>query len=152
MGVWIVWLAIMIACIILEAISMQLFTIWFALGALVALVADLFHLDFKLQIVLFLAVTVISLLATRPLTKRLRGVKEPTNADRCIGQTVLVQEDIDNVNGTGLIKVEGQIWTARTADGSFVPAGKFVRTLEIQGAKLLVEPITEQADTQETKA
>ena len=149
MSEWIVWLALMIACIALEALSMQLFSIWFAMGALVALIADLAGAELWLQIILFLAVTVVSLLATRPLTKRLRGQKEPTNADRCVGQTVMVQEEIDNVNGTGLIKVEGQIWTARTADGSVVPAGAFVRTLEIQGAKLLVEPLNEQADTQE---
>jgi len=156
MSEWIVWLALMIACIVLEALSMQLFSIWFALGALVALVADLFGAGLTLQIILFLAVTVVSLLATRPLTKRLRKEKEPTNADRCVGQTVMVLEDIDNVNGTGSIKVEGQIWTARTVDGSVVPAGDFVRTLEIQGAKLLVEPVNEtlfeQADTPEAEA
>ena len=139
MGVWIVWLAVMIAALILEAVSMQLFSIWFAAGALAALLADLCGAELWLQIILFLVVTIVSLFATRPLTKRLRAQKEPTNADRCVGQTVVVLEDIDNVNGTGLIKVEGQIWTARTADGSLVPAGDFVRTLEIQGAKLLVE-------------
>jgi len=140
---WIVWLALMIACLILEALSMQLFSIWFAFGALAALLASLFGAELWLQIILFLVVTVVSLLATRPLTKRLRGKKVPTNADRCVGQTVVVLEDIDNINGTGLIKVEGQIWTARTADGNLVPAGDFVRTLEIQGAKLLVEPLNE---------
>ena len=141
---WIIWLALMIACLVLEALSLQLFSIWFALGALAALLADLFGAEIWLQIILFLAVTVGTLLATRPLTKRLRGKKEPTNADRCVGKTALVLEDIDNAKGVGQIKVEGQIWSARTADGSVVPAGESVLTLEIQGAKLIVEPIAQQ--------
>lgn len=138
---WIIWLALMVACLVLEALSLQLFSIWFALGALVALLADLFGAGIRLQIVLFLAVTVITLLATRPLTKRLRGKKEPTNADRYVGKTAVVLEEIDNTKGVGQIKVEGQIWSARTADGAIVPAGGTVTTLEIQGAKLIVEPI-----------
>jgi len=137
---WIIWLALMIACLILESFSMQLFSIWFALGALAALLADLFGAEIWLQIILFLVVTVASLLATRPLAKRLRGEKEPTNADRCVGKQALVLEDIDNTKGVGQVKVEGQIWSARTADGSFVPAGETVTTLEIQGAKLIVAP------------
>jgi len=138
---WIIWLALMIACLVLESLSLQLFSIWFALGALVALLADLFGAEIWLQIVLFLAVTVAALLATRPLAKKLRGKKEPTNADRYVGREALVLEDIDNTKGTGQIKVEGQLWSARTADGSVVPAGETVRTLEIQGAKLIVEQI-----------
>jgi len=136
---WIVWLALMIACLVLESLSLQLFSIWFALGALVALLADLAGAEVWLQIVLFLSVTVASLLATRPLAKKLRGKREPTNADRYVDKEALVLEDIDNTKGTGQIKVEGQIWSARTADGSVVPAGETVLTLEIQGVKLIVK-------------
>ena len=135
---WIIWLALTLGCLVLEGLSRQLFSIWFALGGLVALAADLFHAPLWLQIVLFLAVTVVSLLATRPLARRMHQKLEPTNADRYVDKLAHVLEAIDNVNGTGQIKVEGQIWSARSADGEPIPAGETVRTLEIQGAKLIV--------------
>ncbi|MDR0532005.1 MAG: NfeD family protein [Oscillospiraceae bacterium] len=137
---WIVWLALVVGALILESLSQQLFSIWFALGALVALLADLAHAQLWLEIILFVAATVISLLATRPLVRRMRKKlqPQPTNADRCVGQTADVLQDINNLKGTGQIKVQGQVWTARTADGSVIEAGQTVRTIEIQGAKMIV--------------
>jgi len=136
---WIVWLVLFVGALVLESLSMQLFSVWFAAGALVSLVASLLHAQVWLQIVLFLAVTVGSLIATRPLVRRLQTKKmEPTNADRFVGKPALVLEDIDNVKGTGLIKVSGQEWTARTVDGGPIPAGEAVETVSIQGAKMLV--------------
>ena len=135
---WVIWLILLVASLFLESLSMQLFSVWFAVGALAALLADLFGVPLPLQIILFIAVTGISLLVTRPLVRRLQKSKQPTNADRYVGQTAVVLEEIDNIKGTGQIKVSGQIWSARTADGSVVPVGEMVRTVEIQGVKLIV--------------
>ena len=146
---WIIWLALLIGTLILEAVSLQLFSIWFSVGALAAILACLLGASVWLQIVIFVAVTLISLAATRPLVRRLQRKKmEPTNADRCVGQNAVVIEEINSVKGTGAIKVLGQTWTARTTDGSVVPKGAYVRTLSIEGVKIYVE-LAPQAIEQE---
>jgi len=136
---WIIWLALLVGTLILEGVTLQLFSIWFSVGALAAILASLFGVGIWWQIVIFVAATVISLLATRPLVRRLqRGKTQPTNADRCVGQSAIVLEEIDNTKGTGLIKVVGQTWSARSTDGCVIPAGETVQTVSIQGAKMLV--------------
>ena len=99
---------------IFESLTAQLVSVWFVIGAVAALVSSLAGAEFYVQIIVFIAVSVLMLLITRPLVKKKLIVKsEPTNADRCIGKTATVTEDIDNINATGQVKVDGQIWTAR---------------------------------------
>jgi len=141
---WIIWLVLLVASLVLESLSMQLFSIWFALGAAVALVSCAFAAPVWLQVVLFVAVTAVSLAATRPLVKKLQKKAMPSNADRCLGKAAEVLEEIDNLKGTGQVRVEGQIWSARAAqDGTTIPAGLGVETVSIQGNKLLVRPLPE---------
>ena len=145
---WIIWLVLFVVSIVLEIVSFQLFSIWFAAGALAALIASLAGAPEWLQIVIFVVVTAISLAATRPLAKKLQRKKpEPTNADRYVNQEAVVLEKIDNVKGTGQIKVLGQTWTARTLDGAVIPKGASVRTLSIEGAKLYVVLLSADEDT-----
>ena len=135
----IIWLALLVGTLILEAVTQQLFSIWFSAGALAAVIAGLFGAGIWLQIVIFVLVTAVSLLATRPLARRLQRKKiEPTNADRYVGCSAVVLEEIDNLKGTGSIKVSGQTWSVRSANGSVIPAGATVQTVSIQGAKMLV--------------
>ena len=142
---WVIWLALFVGTLVLEAITLQFFSIWFSVGALAAVIAYLFHAPGWAQILVFVAVTTISLIATRPLVRRLQKKKpEATNADRFVGQTAVVLEEIDNIKGTGLIKVMGQTWSARAAGEGMIPEGAQVHTLSIQGAKLLVEPAAQQ--------
>ncbi|MCL2531880.1 MAG: NfeD family protein [Oscillospiraceae bacterium] len=138
-NMWVIWLVLFIASIILEAISFQLFSIWFALGAVVALVASLLGAPIWLQILLFIVVSGAALGATRPLVRKIQRKQEPTNADRYVDQAGVVLEKIDNVKGTGQVKVLGQVWTARTKDGSEIAKGASVRTIAIEGVKLYVE-------------
>ena len=137
---WIIWLALLVGTLILEGITLQLFSVWFSVGALAAIFACLLGASVWLQIVIFVAVTLISLAATRPLVRRLQRKKiEPTNADRYVGRSAVVLEEIDNVKGTGLIKVEGSTWSARSVEESIIiPAGESVQTVSIQGVKMLV--------------
>lgn len=138
---WIIWLVLFVGSLILEAFTMQLFSIWFAVGALAGVVAAVAGAQHWLQILIFVLTTAVSLLATRPLVKRLQKNKAaPTNADRCLDQEAIVLEEIDNMRGTGQIKVLGQTWSARTPDGTVIPEGALVRTLSIQGARMFVEP------------
>lgn len=137
-----VWLGIIVLGLFLEAATVQLVSIWFVAGALVALITSLLTDHVGIQLALFLIVTVLSLVFTRPLIqKRLNHKRERTNADRVLGQTALVIEEINNEIGTGMVNVSGQIWTARSSDQSIISAGKTVAVQSIQGVKLMVLPI-----------
>ena len=136
----IIWLALLLLFAGAEAATVGLTSIWFAAGALCALIAALLGGALWLQITLFLAVSALCLLAVRPLARRhLNGRLEPTNADRVIGQQAQVTEDIDNIHGKGAVVIRGVTWTARSEDGSPLPAGTLVRVLRIEGVKVFVE-------------
>ena len=134
------WLAVIIAAIIVKAVTSQLVSIWFVGGGIAALIASIFDAPFWLQLTSFVVITGILLVATRPMVnKMLAFKKESTNADRYVGKEGIVIEQIDNTAAQGQVKVLGNIWTARSADGSVIPVGANVTVLRIEGVKLLVE-------------
>ena len=138
----IVWIVLMLLFIVIEAATPQLVTIWFALGSLGGLIAELCHAQIWLQIIIFVIITVICLILTRPLAKKLRNTEiQPTNADRYLGEKGIVTEDIDNILGKGAVKVKGTEWTARSFDDNNIAAGTSVIVKEIQGVKLMVLPV-----------
>ena len=136
----IVWLVLLLLFAGGEAATVGLTSIWFAAGALCALIAALLGGQLWIQIALFLAVSALCLLAVRPLAKwHLNSKVEATNADRVIGEQAQVTEDIDNIRGKGAVVIRGVTWTARSEDGSSVPAGTLVKVLRIEGVKVFVE-------------
>ena len=142
----IIWLVLLLLFAGAEAFTVGLTSIWFAAGALCALIAALLGAQLWVQIALFLAVSALCLLAVRPLAKRLLNSRvEATNADRVIGEQAQVTEDIDNIRGKGAVVIRGVAWTARSEDGSPVPAGALVRVLRIEGVKVFVERSPAQA-------
>ena len=91
---------------------------------------------------ILIALSAAALALIRPLSvKILKPRHDPTNADRVIGQTALVTEAIDNVEGKGLVVVSGQVWSARSQHNVDIPAGTQVRILRIEGVKVYVEAI-----------
>ena len=103
-----------------------------------------------IQLVLFLAVSAAALAATRPLVKKLSaGRAVPTNADRVLGRTARVTETIDNDSASGAVYVDGKTWTARSADGSVLPAGSRVEIRRMEGVKLIVEAAQKAPDKKE---
>ena len=141
----IIWLVLMLVLAALEAATTQLVTIWFALGALAAMLASILHAPLWLQVLLFAAVSVAALLLTRPLAKKfLKTDKIPTNADRVLQRTGIVQDDVDNTAAAGTILVDGAVWSARSADGSPIPAGTKVRVERIEGVKCIVSIIEKE--------
>ena len=142
----VLWLVAMVVLLGGEAAVPGLVSIWFALGALAALISSLFHAPVWLQLVWFLLVSVVSLILTRPLVKKyVNSRTTPTNADMVIGKDAIVTEAIDNLHGKGAVLLEGKTWTARMADETqTAEAGKKVRVLRIEGVKLIVENKTEQ--------
>lgn len=137
----VVWLIAMVVLLIVEALVPGLVSIWFALGALAALIAALLKAPLWLQIVWFFAVSVVSLCLTRPLARRyVNSIVTPTNVDALIGKECLVTEAIDNLAGKGAVKVDGKTWTARAEhDGDSFNPGEVVTAVRIEGVKLIVK-------------
>ena len=137
----VVWLVAMIVLLIAEGLAPGLVCIWFALGALAALISALLKAPLWLQLLWFVVVSVATLLITRPLAKKyVNAHTVRTNADMAIGQDCVVTEAIDNMAGTGAVNVGGKIWTARMADvDGRAEKGAVLRVLRIEGVKLIVE-------------
>ena len=137
----IVWLVLMVLLLIVEAATAGLTCIWFALGALAALISALFGAQLWLQFAWFIVVSVVTLWFTRPLAiKYLNSRKVATNADRVVGAEGVVTEPIDNLAGTGAVKLEGKEWTARCDSGVNIAKDAVVIVKRIEGVKLIVDP------------
>ena len=135
------WLIAMVVLLVIEAVVPGLISIWFALGALAALISALFHAPVWLQIVWFVAVSVIALVLTRPLVRKYVNSRiTPTNADMVIGKDAVVTEEIDNLHAKGAVLLDGKTWTARMdRETEKAETGETVRVLRIEGVKLIVE-------------
>lgn len=134
------WLIILAACIIIEASTMGLTTIWFAIGALVAWFVYLIGLSIQVQIVIFLIVSIACLVITRPIAvEKLKVGKAKTNLDSLIGETAKVETTINNINNEGYVKLKGQIWSARSIDDEVIDKDELVVVKEIKGVKLIVK-------------
>ena len=136
----ILWIAAIVVFGVVEALTAGLVSIWFVPGAVAGLIAAMAGAGLLAQLVLFLAVSAAALAATRPLVKKLSaGRAVPTNADRVLGRTARVTETIDNDSASGAVYVDGKTWTARSADGTVLPAGSRVEVRRMEGVKLIVE-------------
>lgn len=137
----VVWLVAMVALLIVEALVPGLVSIWFAIGAFAALIAALLGAPLWLQVVWFLAVSVATLALTRPLARRYVNSRvQPTNADALIGRDCVVTETIDNLAGTGAVKIDGKVWTARAeSEEEKYAVGDVVKAKKIEGVKLIVK-------------
>lgn len=136
------WLVFLIVCIIVELATMGLTMVWFAGGALVAAIAALCNAPLVLQIVLFLAVSIVLLFFTRPIAvKYFNKDRIKTNVESMIGRQAIVISEINNLEGVGQVTVGGQEWTARSKDEDVeIPVGTVVIVRAINGVKLIVEP------------
>ena len=144
------WIGAIIVFGVVEALTAGLVSIWFVPGAVAGLIAAMAGLGILSQLVLFLAVSAAALAATRPLVKKLSAAKTvPTNADRVLGERGKVTETIDNENSTGTVYIDGKTWTARSADGTVIPAGARVEIERMEGVKLFVKEAPENRPEKE---
>ncbi|MFV0528183.1 MAG: NfeD family protein [Lachnospiraceae bacterium] len=134
------WLGLLIVLIVIEALTMGLATIWFAVGALVAFLASLLQAPIWLQIVLFLVISLVLLIFTRPIALKLLGnKKEATNVDGLIGKNAIVTDKIDNLRETGTVFINGLEWTARSqTEDTVIEKDAVVEILQVDGVKLIV--------------
>lgn len=138
----IVWLALMVVFLLLEAGTVSMVSIWFAVGALAAMVASLFSAPLWLQIVLFVVVSAALLLALRPLARKYFTPRlTKTNVDAVVGQEGLVLERIDNTEATGRVKLGAVEWSARSTSGAPLEAGTRIKVDRVEGVKVFVTPL-----------
>lgn len=133
------WIVAIVLFVVVEALTVQLVTIWFAAGAVGGLIACLFKLPLWAQIAIFVAVSLVALIVTRPLVKRFNSSKKlATNVDRNIGEVAIVTESIDNEYSQGAVKIGGLEWTARSSDGEKIEKDEKVIVEAVEGVKLMV--------------
>ena len=138
----IMWTALLLIFIWIEAATVGLASLWFAVGALCALVADLLGAQLWLQVVLFFSVSVVLLLLLRRVAKKYFTPKlTKTNVDALIGETGKVTQKIDNDAAEGQIKLGAMEWTARSTNGDVIAAGTLIQVDKIEGVKAFVSPI-----------
>ncbi len=135
---WMIWLVVAVALFILEASTVTLTSVWFAVGALITAVIACFTQSIGVQILCFLLISAMLLVLTRPILKK-NLKKAPTNSDTLVGKQAIVIKEIDNLNGGGQVKCNAAVWTAKSADGSVIPEGATVTVQEIKGVSLIVK-------------
>ncbi len=140
------WIIAMVVFLVVEAVTVGLASIWFAVGSLAAMICAMLRAQIWLQIVVFLVVSAAALYFTRPLVKKyVNGKVQPTNADMAIGKECRVTETINNIEGTGAVYVDGKTWTARSEDDEIIEKDELVTALRIEGVKLIVSKAEETA-------
>jgi len=143
-----IWIGLTVLFAIIEAVTLGLTTIWFAIGALVLIFLSFLPIVFEVQVLIFLAISACLLFFTRPLAiKKFKTGRVKTNVDSLVGKNALVIKQITEFD-SGEIKVNGLIWTARTEEGSTITLGEGTKCeiVRIEGAHAVVRPFVEKAD------
>lgn len=135
----VVWLVLIIAFMVVEAVTYQLICIWFAFGSIGALIASLITDNTVCQAVVFVVISAVSLIALRPAAKRIfkpRGLK--TNVEGLIGKEVVITRDVNNLTAVGQGKINGMVWSVRSADDTEIKQGSTAIVERVEGVKLIV--------------
>ena len=133
----IVWFVVFLVLLFIELITVNLVTIWFVIGSLATMVTSFFTDSIVIQLIVFIVVSAIALIVTRPLMKKFKTFDVvPTNSDRVIGKIGDVTKAIKK-NEYGEVKIFGNIWTASSDED--IPVGSKVKVMEIEGVKLIVK-------------
>lgn len=141
MSITFIWTLVLVISVIVEAITVDLVSIWFGLGAIAALIGESFGLSQTLQMVLFAVISVICIFVSRPLAKKyLRGNTIKTNLDRIIGKHCLVTETI-TADNKGEVKVMGNLWAATSLNNEKIQVGEYAEVVSIEGAHVIVKKI-----------
>ena len=137
---WLVWLVIAAVLFVGEILTAGFLLLWFAIAAVVAMFVSFITTNLFIQILVFLIVSVLLLIFTRPLLSKYTNKDNTiTNSNAIIGKTAIVTEDISLLNSTGQINVDGEIWSAKTMDPNLIiPKGSKVEIIGIDGVKACV--------------
>lgn len=138
---YMLWIILAIVFLAVEFGTVALISLWFVGGSVAALAVSLLDGPLWLQVLVFGLVSLALLLMVRPFLKKyIDPRKVQTNVDAMRGKQAVLTETVDNLNATGALQISGVVWTARSADGSVIPAGTVVTVQGVEGVKLLVLP------------
>ena len=141
-----IWVGVMVIFGVLEAITVGLTSIWFVVGGIGGLIVAMLDGAVWLQLTVFFVVSIACMIAARPLvSKYINQTTVATNADRVLGSTARVTETIDNTVPVGAVYVDGKTWSARSESGEKIAAGTLVRVKRMEGVRLFVENVKEEA-------
>lgn len=136
------WILVIVVSLVVEASTYALVAIWFIPAAAISTVLAIFNLSIAWQVIVFCILALASVLFFRKyLEKMLKTKSVPTNADALVGKVGIVNEDIDNINFKGQVKVRGQVWTAVSLNGESIEKGSEVEIISIEGVKLICKKI-----------
>ena len=139
MSLAIIWLIVLVVCLVAEIATLGLTSIWFAGGALLALLIAMIGGPLWLQVLVFLVASIVLLIFTRPIAaKYFNKNREKTNVNSKLGKQAIVTVTIDNLKGEGQIVTEGMEWTARSLDSTVIEEGSVVTIEKIEGVKAIV--------------
>ena len=140
---WQIWLIICGVCLIIEIITTGFLVFWFAIGALISMVVSIFTDNIIIQTAVFIIFSTILIFATKPFVNKFVHNKNSikTNAFSLVGKNGIVTKDIDSINATGQVKINGETWSAIGLDDINISKDTEVRVEEIKGVKLIVSPI-----------
>lgn len=142
-----IWVIVAIVCALVEAATPQLVSIWFCVGALGSVISCFFTDNWIIQIAVFVLVSGIALILSRPLAKKITKFdRTKTNSDRYIGKVGIVTAEINNELGKGMVNVSGSVWTARSVDNTVILKDTNVEVISIEGVKLMVKPVEKEKE------
>lgn len=132
------WVIFAVLFAIIECMTVQLVSIWFCVSSVVAAVLYYFTKSLYVSMIVFVVLSAVLILATRPFVKRVVNINhQPTNADRIIGKKAIVTTKIEPDLNLGQIKVDGQVWSAKSDEIIF--EGETVEIEKIEGVKVVVK-------------
>ena len=140
---WSFWLAVAGFFFFIEITTVGFLTLWFGIGALVAMIVSFFIDSLIVQTSIFIVISTTLLLLTKTLLKKFFSVSDSTNEPNqfsVVGKTGVVTTDIDTSSGKGQVKIEGSIWSAKTNSEAIIPVGSEVVIEKIEGVKVIVHP------------
>ncbi|GAB4564082.1 MAG: hypothetical protein Kow0047_13510 [Anaerolineae bacterium] len=139
-----VWLLIAIFFFVTEIFTAGFVLACFGVGAVVAAIVAFFGLDLVWQLLLFVVVSLVSVLLSRPFAERVTGQQPAAvGVDRVLGKRAIVIQEIDPVTGTGRVRVDREEWRADSIDGRRIEQGSQVLVLAVEGTHLKVRPVDE---------
>ena len=139
---WYVWLILAGVFVIGEVLTSGFLIFWLGLGALIAMAVSFITDKIIIQTTVFLISSVILILATKPLVKKFANTETvKTNVSSIIGKKGLVTKDINSINSTGQVKIDGELWSAIGENDMEISKGTEVEVIEIKGVKVIVAPV-----------
>jgi len=138
---WQTWLVLALIFTLIETATTTFFIFWFGIGAAAAALAAYLGAHFVVQMLVFLAVSLVFVAYTRPFARRVQRSRVKTNVDAMVGRSGIALDRLDGRGGTGLVKVGGETWTAVAAEDAPVEKGQRVTVLGVDGVKLIVRPL-----------